>query len=50
MPDVYEGFNILLRRKAKENNFKAVLETVRYAPGASPDTSNAHMLVAHGTR
>lgn len=27
--DVYEGFNILLRRKPKENNFKAVLETIR---------------------
>jgi intron-binding protein aquarius len=28
-PDVYRTFNILLRRKAKENNFKAVLETIR---------------------
>lgn len=28
--DVYEGFNILLRRKPKENNFKAVLETIRH--------------------
>ncbi|KRT86597.1 AAA protein, partial [Oryctes borbonicus] len=27
--DVYGGFNILLRRKPKENNFKAVLETIR---------------------
>lgn len=27
--DVYEGFNILMRRKPKENNFKAVLETIR---------------------
>lgn len=27
--DVYEGFNILIRRKPKENNFKAVLETIR---------------------
>ncbi|CAG0879509.1 unnamed protein product [Cyprideis torosa] len=27
--DVYETFNILLRRKPKENNFKAVLETIR---------------------
>lgn len=27
--DVYESFNILLRRKPKENNFKAVLETIR---------------------
>jgi hypothetical protein len=35
LPDVYEGFNILLRRKAKENNFKAVLETIRYAGGQS---------------
>lgn len=28
--DVYEGFNIIIRRKPKENNFKAVLETIRY--------------------
>merc|ERR1719400_2538128 len=27
--DVYETFNILVRRKPKENNFKAVLETIR---------------------
>ncbi|XP_019878186.2 RNA helicase aquarius [Aethina tumida] len=27
--DIYEGFNILMRRKPKENNFKAVLETIR---------------------
>jgi len=27
--NVYEGFNLLVRRKAKENNFKAVLETIR---------------------
>ena len=27
--DVYEGFNVLMRRKPKENNFKAVLETIR---------------------
>ena len=27
--DVYESFNILMRRKPKENNFKAVLETIR---------------------
>ncbi|ENN70802.1 hypothetical protein YQE_12467, partial [Dendroctonus ponderosae] len=27
--DVYEGFNIIIRRKPKENNFKAVLETIR---------------------
>ncbi|KAE8747342.1 hypothetical protein FOCC_FOCC005984, partial [Frankliniella occidentalis] len=27
--DVYETFNILMRRKPKENNFKAVLETIR---------------------
>uniref|UniRef100_A0A4W3HYW8 RNA helicase aquarius n=1 Tax=Callorhinchus milii TaxID=7868 RepID=A0A4W3HYW8_CALMI len=27
--DVYETFNIILRRKPKENNFKAVLETIR---------------------
>lgn len=28
--DIYEGFNILMRRKPKENNFKAVLETIRH--------------------
>ncbi|EDV49455.1 RNA helicase aquarius isoform X1 [Drosophila erecta] len=28
--DVYESFNILMRRKPKENNFKAVLETIRH--------------------
>jgi len=27
--DIYETFNIVLRRKPKENNFKAVLETIR---------------------
>ncbi|XP_021945490.1 RNA helicase aquarius [Folsomia candida] len=27
--DVYETFNIFLRRKPKENNFKCVLETIR---------------------
>uniref|UniRef100_A0A8B9N226 Aquarius intron-binding spliceosomal factor n=1 Tax=Accipiter nisus TaxID=211598 RepID=A0A8B9N226_9AVES len=27
--DVYETFNIIMRRKPKENNFKAVLETIR---------------------
>jgi intron-binding protein aquarius len=27
--DVYDTFNILMRRKPKENNFKAVLETMR---------------------
>ncbi|XP_065342666.1 RNA helicase aquarius [Cloeon dipterum] len=27
--DVYQSFNILMRRKPKENNFKAVLETIR---------------------
>jgi hypothetical protein len=26
---VYKTFNLLIRRRAKENNFKAVLETVR---------------------
>ena len=25
----YETFNVLMRRKPKENNFKAVLETIR---------------------
>lgn len=28
--DVYEEFNIIMRRKPKENNFKAVLETIRH--------------------
>lgn len=27
--DVYETFNVIMRRKPKENNFKAVLETIR---------------------
>ncbi|XP_023216300.1 intron-binding protein aquarius-like [Centruroides sculpturatus] len=27
--DVYETFNIIMRRKPKENNFKAVLQTIR---------------------
>lgn len=27
--DVYGTFNLLLRRKPKENNFKAVLESIR---------------------
>ena len=27
--DVYASFNVLMRRKPKENNFKAVLETIR---------------------
>ena len=26
---MYETFNIIMRRKPKENNFKAVLETIR---------------------
>lgn len=29
LQDVYETFNIMMRRKPKENNFKAVLETIR---------------------
>lgn len=29
LDDIYETFNILIRRKPKENNFKAVLETIR---------------------
>lgn len=28
--DVYEEFSIIMRRKPKENNFKAVLETIRH--------------------
>lgn len=27
--DVYQSFNVFMRRKPKENNFKAVLETIR---------------------
>lgn len=27
--DVYQGFNLLLRRKQKENNFKAILDSIR---------------------
>jgi intron-binding protein aquarius len=27
--DVYETFNVLVRRRPEENNFKAVLETIR---------------------
>ena len=27
--DPYAGFNLLMRRKPKENNFKAVLESIR---------------------
>ena len=27
--DVYDTFNVLVRRKPKENNFKAVLDTIR---------------------
>lgn len=27
--DIYETFNVFMRRKPKENNFKAVLETIR---------------------
>ena len=27
--DVYSSFNLIMRRKPKENNFKAVLESIR---------------------
>lgn len=27
--DIYAKFNVIMRRKPKENNFKAVLETIR---------------------
>ncbi|EFA84916.1 intron-binding protein [Heterostelium album PN500] len=27
-PDIYKSFNIIVRRKAKENNFKAIQETI----------------------
>ena len=36
--DVYESFNVLMRRRPKENNFKAVLETIR-------DLMNTKMVV-----
>ena len=36
--DVYETFNVIMRRKPKENNFKAVLETLR-------DLMNTHFVV-----
>lgn len=29
LQDIYSTFNIIMRRKPKENNFKAVLETIR---------------------
>ena len=29
LPDPYESFNLIVRRKPKENNFKAVLATIR---------------------
>ncbi|KAI9786178.1 MAG: hypothetical protein M1839_007588 [Geoglossum umbratile] len=28
-PDVYEGINVILRRKGRENNFKAILESIQ---------------------
>ncbi|CAC5409596.1 AQR [Mytilus coruscus] len=36
--DAYETFNVIMRRKPKENNFKAVLETLR-------DLMNTHFVV-----
>ena len=33
--DVYGGFNLLVRRKAKENNFRSVLETIRDLMGTA---------------
>ena len=37
-PDVYASFNLLMRRKAKENNFKAVLECIRDLIGKNHGT------------
>ena len=37
-PDVYAGLNLLVRRKPKENNFKAILECIR-------DLMNEHAAV-----
>ncbi|KAH0542174.1 hypothetical protein FGG08_003395 [Glutinoglossum americanum] len=28
-PDVYEGINVILRRRGRENNFKAILESIQ---------------------
>jgi len=28
-PDIYEGLNVILRRKSRENNFKPILESIR---------------------
>ncbi|KAL8790778.1 MAG: hypothetical protein Q9213_000402 [Squamulea squamosa] len=29
-PDVYESLNVVVRRKGRENNFKKILETIKY--------------------
>ena len=31
--DVYETFNVIVRRNAKENNFKSVLQAIRNVMG-----------------
>jgi hypothetical protein len=33
-PDVYAGLNLLVRRKPKENNFKAILDCMQTAAGS----------------
>jgi len=37
--DVYGSFNLLIRRKPKENNFKAVLETIRDLMNTNTNTA-----------
>ncbi|KAL8993611.1 MAG: hypothetical protein Q9169_006214 [Polycauliona sp. 2 TL-2023] len=29
-PDIYESFNVVIRRKGRENNFKKILETIKH--------------------
>ncbi|KAL8674133.1 MAG: hypothetical protein Q9168_001470 [Polycauliona sp. 1 TL-2023] len=29
-PDIYESFNVVVRRKGRENNFKKILETIKH--------------------
>jgi intron-binding protein aquarius len=41
--DIYSTFNLLMRREAKENNFKAVLESIR-------DTLNETIIIPEWLR
>ena len=48
---LYNSFNIILRRKAKENNFKSVLETIRDLMNSQfvvPDWLHDLLLGTHG--